>query len=74
MTVISLPLWQLLAMAAGLVVLLLGTLMLGWRLGRESAGRPMWQFKTAQHGRESVASLLPDEDPWAKAQEQGDGA
>ncbi|MFU2208164.1 hypothetical protein [Solidesulfovibrio sp. C21] len=73
MTVIPLPLWQLLAMAIGLMALLVGALMLGWRLGRESAGRPMFQA-TARQPKPTAASLLPDEDPWAKAQEPGGDA
>ncbi len=71
MTVIPLPLWQLLAMAAGLVALLLGALLLGWRLGRESVQRPMWQFVASKH-RTSGASLLPEDDPYAKAMIGGD--
>lgn len=73
MTVIPLPLWQLLAMAAGLVALLLGALLLGWRLGRESVQRPMWQA-TAKHPKPSAASLLPDVDPWLTAMTPGGDA
>lgn len=75
MTVIPLPLWQLLAMVAGLVALLGGALMLGWRLGRESVQRPMWQFTTAKPSRPSqAAALLPEEDPWLKAMTPGGDA
>ena len=75
MTVIPLPLWQLLAVAAGLVVLLGGALMLGWRLGRESVQRPMWQFTTSKTSHKAQsASLLPEEDPWLKAMTPGGDA
>lgn len=67
MTVISLPIWQLVAMALGLVALLAGALLLGWRLGRESVQRPMWQT-TAPKPAAKAAELLPDEDPWLAAQ------
>lgn len=73
MTVIPLPLWQLVAMAAGLIAVLLGVLLLGWRLGRESVQRPMWQF-TAPKTRAPAVSLLPEEDPWLKAMTPGGDA
>ncbi len=73
MTVSPLPLWQFMAMALGLVVLLLGALLLGWRLGRESVRRPMWQFTTRQP-KSKAAELLPDDDPWTKAQDTGGDA
>lgn len=73
MTVIPLPLWQFVAMALGLVALLVGALLLGWRLGRESAGRPMFQA-TARHPRPTAADVLPGDDPWAEAMTTGSDA
>lgn len=73
MTVIPLPLWQFVAMALGLVALLAGALLLGWRLGRESAGRPMFQT-TASLPRPTAAELLPGNDPWAEAMTTGGDA
>lgn len=60
MTMISLPLWQLLAMAGALVALLFGVLKLGWRLGRESQGKPVWSATT----KPEQADVLPAESPW----------
>ena len=63
------PLWQLVAMALALIALLLGALLLGWRLGRESVQKPMWQT-TAPKSAVTAAGLLPDEDPWLAARHQ----
>jgi len=70
-TVIPLPLWQFVAMALGLVALLVGALMLGWRLGRESAGRPMFQA-TVRQPKPTAADVLPGNDPWGDAMTGGD--
>jgi hypothetical protein len=72
-TVIPLPLWQFVAMALGLVALLAGALLLGWRLGRESVQRPMW-LTTAPLPRPTAAELLPGNDPWAEAMGRGGDA
>jgi hypothetical protein len=67
-TVIPLPLWQFVAMALGLIALLFGALLLGWRLGRESVQRPMFQFTAGSPmPKAQDAMLLPMDDPYEAA-------
>lgn len=73
MTVIPLPLWQFVAMAMGLVALLVGALILGWRLGRESSGKPMFQA-TVRRPKPTSADVLPGNDPWGDAMGPGGDA
>ena len=46
-----------------------GFLLLGWRLGRESAGRPMFDYPTrpARPARLEADAPLEEADPWSAA-------
>ena len=55
--------------AFALLVLLVALffLLLGWRLGRESAGRPMFDFPLFSAARQDTA---PPDDAWEAAEEE----
>lgn len=49
-----------------------GGLMLGWRMGRDSVQKPMFEYSSAPKEPEKQDAVVAEEDPWMQAARRGE--
>lgn len=50
-----------------------GGLMLGWRMGRDSVQKPMFEYSIAPKEHDKQDAVVAEEDPWSQAALRGEG-